>query len=152
VAAKDGGTVTRAVETAIERANTAAGPVMAANFTHPAWRMDAAMFERWWGGTRLASVATAGSTASPHAAPVEVTLRDGVFVVPTFVDSVRMADMRRNPNIVLTAWDDPWHAAIVYGRAAVPEGANGNVPVAVRPTRIYAIRAPAGHAGARQDA
>ena len=59
------GAVSDAVAAAIERANVGAGPVMAANFTHPAWRMDSAR--------------------------VEATLRDGVFIVPTFADSVRQA-------------------------------------------------------------
>jgi hypothetical protein len=123
---------------------------MAANFTHPAWQMSPEEFVRFWGGTRLASVGTVGDSGWPHAAPVEVTLDGGEFVVPTFADSVRMADLRLRPRLVLTTWDDAYHAAIVYGRAPIPESSAGNVAVRLAPTRIYAIRAPEGHAAWRR--
>ena len=129
------------IEQAMARAVAAQRPAMAANFTHPAWRMTADEFLAFWGGTRMASVATAGER-SPHAAPLEVSLVDGEFVAPSFADSVRVRDIGRNPNVVITAWDD---AAIVYGRARAPDGGPGMVRVTVHPTRIYAIRAPAGH-------
>jgi hypothetical protein len=138
-----------AIRRAMARANERAGPAMAANFTHPAWQMSLEEFVTFWGGTRLVSVATVGESGWPHAAPVEVSLVRGEFVVPTFADSVRMADLRRNARLVLAAWDDAYRAAIVYGRASVPEGGAGNVSVRVAPTRIYAIRAPEGHAGWR---
>jgi len=116
---------------------------MAENFTHPSWVMTPDDFVAFWNGTRLASVATTGESGWPHAAPVEVTLAGGRFLVPAFANSVRMADLRRNPRLVLTTWDDAWHAAIVYGRVDAPAESSGSV--AVRPTRIYAIRAPRGH-------
>jgi hypothetical protein len=119
---------------------------MAENFTHPAWVMSAHEFRAFWGGTRMAAVGTVGATATPHAAPVEVTLEGDVLIIPTFASAVRLADLRANPKIVLTVWDDAYHAAIVYGTASFPTDAStGMVRVVVRPTRIYAIRAPTGH-------
>jgi hypothetical protein len=46
-------------------------------------------------------------------------------------------------------WDDAYHAAIVYGAAALGAEAGGMVTVRVAPRRIYAIRAPAGHPAGR---
>lgn len=132
-----------AIREAMERAGAKAGPAMAANFTHPAWTMSVGEFVTFWGRTRLASVGTVGESGWPHAAPVVVTLEGDRFHVPAFPDSVRMADLRRSPRLVITTWNDPWHAAIVYGLANVGDEPAGMVPV--RPTRIYAIRAPRGH-------
>jgi hypothetical protein len=131
------------VSAAIARATEKAGPAMAANFTHPAWTMSVEEFVAFWGGTRLASVGTVGESGWPHAAPVEVTLEGDRFLVPAFADSVRLADLRRSPQLVITTWDDAWHAAIVYGLAEFGGEGPGSVPV--RPTRIYAIRAPRSH-------
>ncbi|MEX0783058.1 MAG: pyridoxamine 5'-phosphate oxidase family protein [Dehalococcoidia bacterium] len=137
-----------AIARAIERAIEKAGPTMAANFTHPAWVMSAEEFVAFWGGTRLASVATVGKSGWPHAAPVEVTLAGDRFLVPAFPNSVRMADLRRSPRLVVTTWDDAWHAAIVYGLAELVGASGGSITV--RPTRIYAIRAPQGHHASRR--
>ena len=142
-----------AIAAALQRANVNARPAMAAHFTHPAWVMPAAEFRAFWGGTRLASVGTTGASGSPHAAPVDVSLRGDIFIVPTFASAVRLADLHANPRLVLTAWDDAYHASIVYGHATFPESASDEmVNVQVRPTRIYAIRAPEGHPAWRGSA
>ncbi|OAI41569.1 hypothetical protein AYO38_00620 [bacterium SCGC AG-212-C10] len=145
----DSAVATDVIALALQRADATARPAMAANFTHPLWVMSPAEFRAFWGGTRLASVGTAGATGAPHAAPVEVTLRGDTFVVPSFASTVRLEDLRANPRIVLTAWDDAYHAAIVYGQATFADASTGMVSVEVRPTRIYAIRAPNGHPHAR---
>ncbi len=80
---------------------------MAANFTHPAWTMSRDEFVAFWGDTRMASVATVGESAWPHAAPVEVTLTSERFMVPAFENSVRMADLAKNPRLVLTRGTTP---------------------------------------------
>lgn len=118
---------------------------MAANFIHPDWVMSAEEFRAFWGPTRLAAVGTSSPDGHPHSAPVEVDLTGDRFVIPTFANTLRLVDLRANSRVVLTAWDGPYHAAIVYGLVELHEASAGLVPVSVRPTRIYAIRAPAGH-------
>jgi hypothetical protein len=118
---------------------------MASNFTHPAWAMSAAEFRSFWGDVRLAGATTVGPSTWPHTAPVEVALSGDHFIVPASSDSVRRSDITANPRISLVAWDDAWHAAIVYGRVVDTTPST----LAVEPTRIYAIRAPAGHPQSR---
>jgi hypothetical protein len=136
---------TDAIAAAMARAVADAGPAMAANFTHPAWAMSPEEFRTFWGETRLAAVGTVGRSGWPHAAPVEVSLAGDRFRVPTFADAVRLGDLDRDSRLVLTAWDDAYHAAIVYGRATLPAERRGMVSVELEPARIYAIRAPRGH-------
>ncbi|MFN0093585.1 MAG: pyridoxamine 5'-phosphate oxidase family protein [Dehalococcoidia bacterium] len=138
------------VDAAIRRAGEVAGPAMAANFTHPDWRMTATEFRTFWGVTRLVAVGTSSPEGRPHAAPVEVTLRGDRFLIPTFADAVRLKDLERNPWLSLTTWDDAYHAAIVYGRAIVPVGRSGMMSVTLEPTRIYAIRPPSWHHASRR--
>lgn len=125
---------------AMLRAVVSARPVMAANFVHADWRMAPAEFMAFWGASRLVAVATVGDSGWPHAAPVEASIAaDGHFVVPAFRGSVRARDLAANPRLVLTTWEDAWHAAIVYGRV------EGEDITRMRPARIYAMRAPPGH-------
>jgi hypothetical protein len=86
-----------------------------------------------------------GPNRWPHAAPLEVSLEGNEFAIPSFSASVRVADLRGNPRIVLNTWDDAYHAAIVYGTARLSDTGGTMVRVTVAPTRIYAIRAPQGH-------
>jgi len=96
-----------------------------------------------------------------HAAPLEPRLIDGKFYIPTFPDSQRLRDHRARARCAIVSWDGPYRAVIVYGVArevhgdpggrAVEAGAEQGyspgamVTVEVSPTRIYAIRPPAGH-------
>ncbi len=124
---------------------------MAANFTHPEWAMTATEFRAFWRAPRLCAVGTVGPSGRPHAAPVEVSLLGDRFGIPTFAEAVRLRDLRANPWLSLTTWDDAYHAAIVYGRAEFSEASGGGmVSVEVRPSRIYAIRAPAWHSAGRR--
>lgn len=134
-----------AIERAIRRALSMARPAMATNFVHPDWTMYADEFRAFWGGTRLAGMSTVGKSQWPHVAPVEVTLDGDRFVAPAFEDSVRAADIQINARLAIVTWDDAWHAAIVYGLAEDVLGSR----VTVRPTRIYAMRAPKGHLHSR---
>jgi hypothetical protein len=123
-----------------------AGPAMRRNFAHPDWCMSAEEFVVFWGTGRMANVATVARSGAVHAAPLEITLARGKLVIPTYSDSVRLKDHRANKRCVITAWDDAYTAAIVYGDAEVPDDAgSGLVTVEVTPTRIYAIRPPPGH-------
>jgi len=118
---------------------------MAANFTHPAWTMSEDEFRAFWRSPRLVSVATVNAGGQPHASPIEVSLDGEEFVLPSFRAALRIADLRDNRRVVLTTWDDAWHAAIVYGTATVFDNEGDVVRVSVTPQRIYAIRAPKGH-------
>jgi hypothetical protein len=134
-----------AISRAIARARAQALPAMASNFTHPAWAMSAAEFRAFWGHLRLAGATTVGASGWPHTAPVEVVLSGDRFIVPAFANSVRRRDATSNPRISLIAWDDAWHAAIIYGRVIETTPST----LVVEPTRIYAIRAPRGHPQSR---
>ena len=134
-----------AIERAIRKALTMARPAMATNFVHPDWAMYAVEFRAFWGGTRLAGMSTVGKSQWPHVAPVEVTLDGDRFVAPAFDDSVRAADVRFNARLAIVTWDDAWHAAIVYGIAEHVSAGRATI----RPTRIYAMRAPKGHPQSR---
>ncbi len=145
----------------IDRSAATAGPAITRNFIGGGWAMSAAEFVAFWGEARMVSVATASRSGGVHAVPLGIHLVDGKFYVPTFPDSRRRQDHRENPRCVVTSWNGPYRAVIVYGTAqevgsdptrrteatAVEQGyASGSmVTIAITPTRIYAIRPPAGH-------
>ncbi len=133
------------IQAAMSRALANQRPVMAANFTHPAWAMSVAEFRAFWSRPRMTSVGTVGANGWPHAAPLEVSLQGDLFEIPSFSASVRVEDLRASPRVVLATWDDAYHAAIVYGTVRLEEMDGSMIRVTVTPTRIYAIRAPAGH-------
>ena len=139
-----------AIEQAIARAAAKAGPAMATNFVHADLVMSPAEFRAFWGESRLCAVGTVGKSSWPHAAPTDVQLNGDVFVVPSFSNAVRISDLRTNARLSLTTWDDGNHAAIVYGTSSFDEGsAETMIRIKIHPARIYAIRAPAGHAASR---
>ncbi|MBF6599037.1 MAG: pyridoxamine 5'-phosphate oxidase family protein [Dehalococcoidia bacterium] len=127
-----------------------AGAAIRRNFVAPGWTMNAREFVEFWGTERLAVISTASARGLPHAVPVDVRLRDGKFYVATFPNSRRLRDHRERAACVITAFDDTYHAAIVYGQARVvgddaSELSEGRmVTVEIEPTRIYAIRHPSG--------
>jgi hypothetical protein len=131
----------------IDRSAATAGPALRRNFGDAGWRMTAEESVAFWGGTRMAAVSTVSASGRVHAAPLEVSLIGSQFHVPTFGDSVRLADHRANARCAITAWDDAYRAVIVYGRVdSLPAGQPpAMVNVVVRPTRIYGIRPPPGH-------
>jgi len=148
----------------IDRSAATAGSAIRRNFIGEGWAMSAAEFVAFWGEARMASVATASQTGQVHAVPLDVHLVDGRFYVPTFPDSRRLRDHRENPRCVITSWDGPYRAVIVYGSAreggsdptrrtaetAAEQGytSGAMVTIEVTPTRIYAIRPPEGHPAA----
>jgi hypothetical protein len=129
----------------IERSAATAGSAMRQNFAVPAWTMSPEEFVSFWGEGRMASISTASARGDVHVAPLDVQLVDGVFRIATFADAVRLRDHRARPRCAISSWDGPYRAVIVYGdaREAGTEGAM--VTVEIVPTRIYAIRPPAGH-------
>jgi hypothetical protein len=121
--------------------------------------MSAAEFVAFWGGERMASVATVSASGHVHAAPLDVRLVDGKFYVATFPDSQRLRDHRAKARCAITSWDGPYRAVIVYGDAretaatgratavAAEQGYDVRtmITIEVTPTRIYGIRPPPGH-------
>ncbi len=127
----------------IDRSAAAAGPAMARNFLGGGWQMTAEEFVAFWARGPLAIVSTASREGSVHSAPIEVSLVDGRFHVPTWSNAKRLEDHLANPRCAIAAWDGPDRAVIVYGTATVPAGASGSlVTVVVTPTRIYGSRRP----------
>jgi predicted pyridoxine 5'-phosphate oxidase superfamily flavin-nucleotide-binding protein len=139
------------IQSIIDHTAATAGPAMRANFVHPAWVMSATEFGAFWAQPRMAGFGTVSPTGRPHVAALEVSYRDGRFHVPTFANAVRLADIRANPSVSLVAWSDAYHAMTIYGTARILSSAAAMVTVEVTPTRIYAIRPPAGHHAAGHE-
>jgi hypothetical protein len=108
--------------------------------------MTAHEFVAFWEARPMASVSTVSARGEVHVAPLEISLVGTAFHIPTFADSVRLRDHRANLRCAISSWDGPYRAIIVYGDAELPAPPwTGMVNVVVHPTRIYAIRPPAGH-------
>lgn len=138
----------------IDRSTATAGAAIRRNFIGGGWAMSAAEFVAFWDATPMAAISTASRSGAVHSAPLEVSLRDGRFLVPTYADAARLVDHVANPRCSIVGWDGPYRAVIVYGDARVSGGATaasdagGMVSVEIEPTRIYGIRPPPGHARA----
>ena len=136
----------------IEASARTAGPAIARNFIGGGWAMSATEFVEFWGDGRMASLSTASSAGSVHAVPLDLTLVDGKFYAPTFPNSIRLRDHRERARCCIVAWDDTYHAVIVYGTARessappvapnVVAEATASVRIEITPTRIYGIRPP----------
>jgi hypothetical protein len=135
------------LQSIIDTSAATAGTAMRQNFAAPEWTMTAEEFVAFWIPDRMASIATSSQNGSVHAAPLDPRFIDGKFIVPTFADSQRLRDHRARPRCVITSWDGPYRAVIVYGEAREVAGDadSAMVTVEITPTRIYAIRPPAGH-------
>ncbi|MEX1255721.1 MAG: pyridoxamine 5'-phosphate oxidase family protein [Dehalococcoidia bacterium] len=151
----------RWLQAIIDRSAATAGSAIKRNFIGGGWSMSAEEFVTFWRAERMASISTVSASGDVHVAPLDLRLIDGRFYVPTFPDSQRLRDHRSNPRCAIASWDGPYRATIVYGIASEvdsdPTGRtlatateqayepNGVVTIQVTPTRIYAIRPPAGH-------
>jgi hypothetical protein len=151
----------RRLQELIDASVATAGPAIARNFVGGGWAMSAEEFVDFWGEGRMAAISTVSAKGAVHTAPLDPKLVDGRFFIPTFANSQRLADHRANPRCSIASWDGPYRAVIVYGNARVVErdptarsaevveeqglAPGGVVTVEVTPTRIYAIRPPAGH-------
>lgn len=147
------------LQAVIDRSAATAGPAMLRNFIGPGWRMSAGELAAFFASPRMASVSTTSAAGRVHVAPLEVTLVDGRFRIPTYPDSRRLRDHRANTRCAIASWEDAYHAVIVYGtarelrpdaiaahlEASQGYAAGSMVTIEVEPTHIYAIRPPAGH-------
>jgi hypothetical protein len=138
----------------IDRSVRTATPSVGDSVAYPERQMSATEFVEFWQSVRLVAMATVGESGQPHLAPIHATL-DGVTLRLVIYDNtVRRADIARNPRVSFTTWRTDGAAAIVYGRAREIEGSmrparpgrSGKprqvVEIEVKLTRVYAMRRP----------
>jgi Pyridoxamine 5'-phosphate oxidase len=143
-----------ALQELIDRSVATATPSVADSVAYPDRQMKAAEFVEFWSSVRLVAMATVGDGGVPHIAPVHATLEGTKLRLVIYDNTVRRADLARNPHVAFTTWRADGAAAIVYGRAReLPDslrpsrpGRSGKprqvVAIEVALTRIYAMRAP----------
>jgi hypothetical protein len=143
-----------ALQAIIDRSTRSATPSVADSLAFPARQMTAAEFVEFWSTVRLVAMATVGDRAQPHLAPVHARIEGAMLKLVIYDNTVRRADLARNPRVAFTTWNADGAAAIVYGRAREIEGSirdarpgqsgkpRSVVEIEVKPTRIYAMRAP----------
>lgn len=138
----------------IDRSTKTATPSVADSVAYPARQMTAAEFVEFWSSVRLVAMVTVGDKGQPHLAPVHAQIVGTTLKLVVYDNTIRRADLARNPRVGFTTWDDHGAAVIVYGRAhEVPgsvrdarPGQSGQprrvIGIEVTITRIYAMRAP----------
>ena len=142
-----------ALDALIARSTRTATPSVADSIAYPERQMTAAELVAFWKEARLMAMATVGPQGQPHLAPVHSELDGTTLRLVVYENTVRRADLERNPRVSFTTWKDG-AAAILYGRAReVPgslrearAGRSGTprrvVTIEVALTRVYAMRAP----------
>jgi|SRR6266536_758320 len=139
----------------IAKSLASAGEVIRHSFP-PEERLTAAEVVEFWGGRRLAALATVSPARRAHALPLLVYLHGARFYFQSEPGAVKMRDVRANPAAALVAWSpDGRIAVMVQGtareippeqRAGLPDGLLRDGPygpaaiVEVTPTRITAKR------------
>jgi hypothetical protein len=138
----------------LDRSAATATPAVGDSVGYPPRQMTAAEFVEFWRGVRLVAMATVGAAGQPHIAPVHATLAGTTLRMVVYDNTVRRADLARNPRVAFTTWNADGAAAIVYGRArevpnslrAARPGRSGKprqvVEIEVALTRVYAMRPP----------
>ena len=138
----------------IDRSTKTATPSVADSVAYPARQMTSAEFVEFWSSVRLVAMATVGDKGQPHLAPVHAQIVGTTLKLVVYDNTIRRADLARNPRVGFTTWDDHGAAVIVYGRAREMPGSirdarpgqSGKprrvIGIEVAITRIYAMRAP----------
>jgi Pyridoxamine 5'-phosphate oxidase len=139
----------------IDRSVASATPSVADSVGYGPRQMAAAEFVEFWRGLRLVAMSTVGAGGRPHIAPVHATLAGATLRLVIYDNTVRRADLARNPRVGFSSWRADGAAAIVYGKARelagslrpARPGRSGQprqvVAIEVAITRIYAMRSPA---------
>jgi hypothetical protein len=148
-----------ALQALLDRSTRTAGPAAAESLAYPERQMTAAELVAFWRDVNLVAMTTVGRDGAPHTAPVHARLDGPTLRVVVYANAVRRRDVATNPRVAFTTWAPGGAAVILYGRATqVPEslrdarpGRSGAprevVDLAVRLTRVYAMRAPDRAAG-----
>jgi Pyridoxamine 5'-phosphate oxidase len=143
-----------ALQKLMDRSVATATPSVADSVAYPDRQMKAAEFVEFWQSVRLVAMATVGVGGLPHIAPVHASLEGTTLRLVIYDNTVRRADIARDPHVAFTTWRADGAAAIVYGHAreipdslrAARPGRSGKprnvVAVEVTLTRIYAMRPP----------
>jgi hypothetical protein len=143
-----------ALQALIDRSVASATPAVADSLGYAARQMSAAEFVEFWQSVRLVAMSTVGEGGRPHIAPVHATLAGATLRLVIYDNTVRRADLARNPRVAFSTWRGDGAAAIVYGRAREIAGSlrpsrpgrSGKprqvVGIEVAITRIYAMRPP----------
>jgi hypothetical protein len=138
----------------IDRSTKTATPSVADSVAFPQRQMTAAEFVEFWSSVRLVAMATVGDQRQPHLAPVHAQIAGTSLKLVIYDNTIRRADLARNPRVGFTTWNDVGAAVIVYGRARelpgsirdARAGQSGKprrvIGIEVAITRIYAMRAP----------
>jgi hypothetical protein len=138
----------------IDRSTKSATPSVADSVAYPARQMTAADFVAFWSSVRLVAMATVGEKGQPHLAPVHAQIAGTMLRLVIYDNTVRRADLARNPRVGFTTWNDAGAAVIVYGRArevagSIRDARSGQsgkprrvIGIEVAISRIYAMRAP----------
>jgi hypothetical protein len=143
-----------ALQALLDRSTRTAGAAAAESLAYPDRQMSAAELVAFWREIRLVAMTTVGPDGAPHTAPVHARLEGTTLRVVVYDNTVRRRDVATNPRVAFTTWAPGGAAVILYGRATeVPgslrdarPGRSGRprqvVELAVRLTRVYAMRAP----------
>ncbi len=141
-----------ALQAVLDHSVRTATPAVADSVAYPERQMTAAELVDFWRSVRLVAMTTVGPRGQPHTAPVHADLVGATLRLVLYADTVRRADLARNPRVAFTTWRADGAVAIVYGRAreipgslrAARPGRSGAprhvVDVEVAITRAYAMR------------
>ncbi|HJU29260.1 MAG TPA: pyridoxamine 5'-phosphate oxidase family protein [Candidatus Binataceae bacterium] len=139
----------------ISRSTASARAAVSDSVAYPERQMTAREFADFWAEVRLVAMATVGPNGQPHMAPVHAKLDGTKLRLVIYDNTIRRADLARNPRVAFSTWNAEGAAAIVYGRAREIAGSlrpsrpgrSGRprqvVEMEVELTRIYAMRPPA---------
>jgi hypothetical protein len=143
-----------ALQQVIDRSTRSATASVADSVAYPGRQMSASEFVEFFERVRLLAMATVGAAGRPHIAPVHARLSGKAMRLVVYDNTIRRIDIRSNPRVAFSTWDDKGAAVIIYGSAhEVPgtirpakPGSSGKprnvVEIEVRLTRVYAMRAP----------
>jgi hypothetical protein len=143
-----------ALQALIDRSVRTASSAVGDSVAYPGRQMSAGEFAEFWKSVPLVAMATVGEGGRPHIAPVHAALSGTTLRLVIYDNTVRRADLARNPRVAFSTWRADGAAAIVYGRAREIEGSlrparpgrSGKprqvVEIEVRLTRVYAMRGP----------
>jgi PPOX class probable F420-dependent enzyme len=89
---------------------------MPAQFSRSQW-------ERFLKGRHVAVLATIGADGQPVLTPIWYLYIDGSVVMRTGTDSIKAANIRRDPRVTVCVQDEraPYASVTVYGKAAIED-------------------------------